>query len=489
MFLIMGVTLYTSRIILNALGVSDYGLYTIVAGIVAMFGFINGAMTSSTQRYLSFDIGKKDDEQLKKTFSTSLIIHFIIGVLVLLVGETLGLWYINYKLVYPEDRTFAVNVVFHFSLLTLFFNIIQVPYNSLILARERMNIYAVVSILEAALKLLIAFVILHYGDDKLILYGGLTFIVTFVIRMIYLIYCRLNFKESKYRFNFDKSYFKEIISFSGWNMFGSFSLVAKNQGVNIVLNIFFGTVINAAYGLAMQVQGAVTQFITSFQSALNPQIVQSYASGNHDRSTNLIFLGSKFSFLLIFLIAFPVITNLELLLELWLGDTVPVHTIQFIKIGLIAILVDSLSGPIMTGIQATGKIKFYQIIVGSFNLITPILVYIFFKNGFSPIIAFQVLLGFSIVSLILRLLFLKALYGIVLTTYFKEVILSVSLIVSLLMGLFAIISRLIAVNSLWTLIICVALFEIFSIIVIFFVGLKRVQRISISKFIERRIAR
>lgn len=487
MFLIMGVTLYTSRIILNALGVSDYGLYTIVAGIVAMFGFINGAMTSSTQRYLSFDIGKKDDEQLKKTFSTSLIIHFIIGVLVLLVGETLGLWYINYKLVYPEDRTFAVNVVFHFSLLTLFFNIIQVPYNSLILARERMNIYAVVSILEAALKLLIAFVILHYGDDKLILYGGLTFIVSIIVRSVYQGYCRMNFTESKFKFIYDRKYFRELLFFSSWNMFGSLSLVAKNQGVNIVLNLFFGTVVNAAYGLAIQVQSAVTQFVTSFQSALNPPIVKGYASNNRNRSLHLVFLGARFSFFAVMVLSFPIIIYPELILHVWLGKIVPEYAESFLQLSLLSLIIDSLSGPFMTGIQATGRIRIYQIVVGSLNLCIPILTFFLFKMGYPPTVAYIVLIVFSLLSFILRAIVLKRFYEFSMRIFITDVIIPVGLVSLTATIVGQVLPKFIDVVDMVTLLVWSTVFGLSQIPVIFYTGLNRAQRNSILTVLNTKL--
>ena len=237
-------------------------------------------MSSATQRYLSFDIGTGDFARLKKTFSITLTIHFGIALLSLIIAETLGLWYVNYKMVFPEDRLFAVNVVYQFSVLTFLFKIIQVPYNALIIARERMSLYAYVSILEAVLKLAIVFLLVYFGTDKLITYAVLTFSVAFIIRMIYQVYCRRKFAESRYQFQYDKKYYKELISYSGWNFLGNVAFYGKNQGVNIVLNLFFGTVVNAAYGVTNQVFGAVNLFVSNFQLALNPQIIQNYSQGN-----------------------------------------------------------------------------------------------------------------------------------------------------------------------------------------------------------------
>ncbi|QMV69782.1 lipopolysaccharide biosynthesis protein [Sphingobacterium paramultivorum] len=420
----MGVTLYSSRVILGALGVSDYGIYNVVGGIVAMMSFLNSAMAGATQRYLSFDIGKGDINSLQKTFSATLSVHFLIAFIVFFLGETIGLWYINYKMVFPPERSIAVNIVFQFSLLTLFLDIIQVPYNALILARERMNVYAYVSILEAGLKLVVAFSLLWFGVDKLILYSILTFCLVFIIRNIYKYYCKRNFPESKYKFEYNKSYFVELISFSGWNLFGTMSLVAKNQGVNMILNLFFGTMINASYGIAMQVQGAVNQFVSNFQTALNPQIIQNYAGGNKEKSVSLMFLGAKFSFLLMMILVFPLIFNVETILKIWLGH-VPEYTSLFIKISLITILIDSLSGPLMTGILATGKIKYYNVIIGSFNILTLPCSYILLKLGFPPTVAFQILLTFSVFSFLLRFFLVKKEFQINISDFFKKVFLRI----------------------------------------------------------------
>src|SRR5690606_24249295 len=267
--LVMGVSLYTSRIILQQLGISDFGIYTLVGGIVAMFSFFNSAMSSATQRYLSYYIGKEDECKLKKTFSATLTIHFGIALLFFILAETLGLWYVNYKMVFPADKTYEVNVVYQFSILTFLLNIIQVPYNALIIARERMKIYAYMSVLEALLKLSTVFYLMWLSTNKLISYAILLFVVSFIIRIFYQIYCRREFQESKYIFFYDKCFFIELVSYSGWNLFGNIAAVAKGQGVNIVLNLFYGTVVNAAYGISNQLVSAVNMFVVNLQMAFN----------------------------------------------------------------------------------------------------------------------------------------------------------------------------------------------------------------------------
>ncbi len=406
MFLIMGITLYTSRIVLKELGVSDYGVYSLVGGFVAMLGFFNSAMSTATQRYLSFDLGKGDYNQLKKTFSVTFTIHIAIAILGLLLAETIGLWYINYKMVFPDNRLFAVNVVYQFSILTFVLNIIQVPYNALIIARERMNIYAYVSILEAILKLFIVFLLVYFGSDKLITYSILTFAVAFIIRLIYQIYCRKEFEESRYKFQYDKKYYKELISYSGWNLFGNIAGVSKGQGVNIVLNLFFGTVVNAAYGVTNQVYSAVNMFVSNFQLALNPQIIQNYSKGNLKQSQYLIFQGSKFSFFLMLILVTPLLLNTEYILQLWLKEP-PEHTMFFVQLCLINLLIDCLSNPLMVGAQATGNIKWYQIIVGSLVFLNLPISYLILKLGFAPYSVYIVSIVISLISLQFRLYFLK----------------------------------------------------------------------------------
>nr|WP_291062640.1 MULTISPECIES: MATE family efflux transporter [unclassified Empedobacter] len=426
----MGITLYTSRIVLEELGVSDYGIYNLVGGIVTMIGFFNGAMSSATQRYLAHDIGKGDFQQLQKTFSATLTVHFGIAILGLIIAETLGLWYVNYKMVFPVDKTYAVNVVYQFSILTFLLSIIQVPYNALIIARERMKVYAYMSILEAFLKLGTVFTLMLISNNKLIYYAVLTFVVSFIIRMLYQIYCRKQFKESKYHFVYDKLYFIELISYSGWNLFGNVAAVAKGQGINLVLNLFFGTVINAAYGITNQVVSAVNMFAINLQMAFNPQIIKKYSQGNIVQTQNLIFQGSKISFFLMLFLVMPILLNTEYILRLWLNE-VPAYTTSFVQLALIGILIDSLSGTLMTGVQATGQIKWYQIVVGVLVFINLPLGYLALKLGYSSYSVFVIGILISILSLQFRLFFLKKVLNINLNKYYTTIFFRVVLVVFL----------------------------------------------------------
>lgn len=449
MFLIVGVTLYTSRIVLEQLGVSDYGIYSLVGGIVAMLAFFRGAMANATRRYLSFDIGKGDFERLKKTFSATLTIHIGIALIVLILAETIGLWYVKNKMVFPEERQYAVQVVYQFSIFTFLLNIIQVPYDALIQARERMKVYALVSILEAFLKLGVVFLLIYFGSDKLITYAVLTFVVAFVIRLIYQIYCKRQFVESKYHFEYDKVYFKELISYSGWNLFGSVATMVRGQGNNIILNLFFGTVVNASYGLTSQVQNAVSMFVSNFQMALNPQIVKSYAKGDLKQNHQLIFQGSKLSFFLLFVIVCPIWFNIDFILSVWLNN-IPEYTPIFIQLILIHLLIDCISGPLMVGAQATGKIKWYQIVVGTLLFLNLPISYLLLKvMHMEPYVVFEVMITLSLLTLFFRIFFLKRMIQLPVLAYFKKVLWPIVLISILSNILLFFILPLITTNSLW----------------------------------------
>ena len=362
MFLNMGVGLFTAGIVLNTLGVTDFGIYNIVGGFVSMFGFLNSSMAASTQRFLSFDLGKNDFVRLKQTFSTTVTIHLIIAAIIVIALETFGLWYINNRLNVPADRMSAVNIVFQFSVLSSFFGIIQVPYNALITAHEKFNVYAYISLLEIVFKLLILYFLLNINHDKLILYSILLFASSFIIRMIYRIYCRNNFLESHYYFYFDKFFFKEILSFTGWNTFGTISAVARGQGNNLLLNAFFGPALNAAYGVSMQFQSIISSFVSNFQVAVNPQIIKTYANREFDKSIFLMKESAKLSYFLMLIMSVPMIYNINYILEIWIKK-VPLFTNTFICISLVGVLLDTLSNPLMTGARASGKMKWYQIII------------------------------------------------------------------------------------------------------------------------------
>ena len=406
MILTMLVSLYTSRVVLNVLGVEDYGTYNVVGGVVTMFGFFNGAMASATQRFLSFDLGRNDYIQLRKTFNATQLIHIGIALLIFILAETIGLWFVNTQLNLPEGRMEAARWVYHFSVLSFMVSIIQVPYNSILIARERMNVYAYMSILEVLLKLLIVFMLTWIAFDKLKLYGILLFSVSLIVASIYRIYCLKKFVETRFVLVKDRTLYKTLVSYSWWNLFGGVATISKVQGISIILNLFFGTVANAAQGVANQVSGAINMFVSNFQMASNPQIVKSYAADDKAYMTNLIIRTSKFSFYLLFILTLPIMLEIELILKIWL-KTVPEYTAVFTILILINALIDSVSGPLMIALQATGKIKVYQTVVGPLLILILPLSWIAFKMGMPPQATFLVSISVSIIAFVFRLLLTK----------------------------------------------------------------------------------
>ena len=421
MLLTMAVSLYTSRIILNTLGVEDFGIYNVVGGFVTMFGFLNSAMASATQRFLSFEIGRKDLKQLHNVFSMSVNIHLLIAFIILILAETIGLWFLNTQLTIPPERLIAAKWVYQFSILALIVNMLSVPYNAAIIAHERMNIFAWVSIIEVSLKLLIVFMLQWFGFDKLKFYAILVFTVALFIRMIYGIYCSRNFEESRFRIYWDRQLFKTLASYAGWNLWGNIASVVMGQGINVLLNIFFGPVVNAARGIAFQVRAAMNSFMQSFQMAMNPQIIKSYASGDRKYMHQLVFQGAKYSFFLLFMLSLPVLLETEYILKLWL-KTVPEHTTVFTRLVLINILIDSISGPLMTAAQASGKIKLYQGVVGGLLIFNLPVSYLFLKLDFPPEITLYVSIGISIIALFSRLKIISPLVNLNILDYLKEVV-------------------------------------------------------------------
>lgn len=421
MLLTMAVTFYTSRVVLHTLGVVDYGIYNVVGGIVAMFGFLNGAMSSATQRYLTFELGRGDSERLKTVFITSMNIHILMSVLVFVLAETVGLWFMYHEMKIPDDRFTAGMWVYQCSILSTMVMFVSVPYNATIIAHEKMSAFAYISILEVMLKLLIVYLLLIGDVDKLIMYAILMLAVQVVIRFTYNIYCRRHFEETAYGFKFDKSLFKEMLSFSGWNLWGNMAAVAFTQGLNILLNIFFGPAVNAARGVAVQVQQAVHQFSMNFQTAINPQITKSYAVQDIEYMHSLIFRSSRFTFFLLLCICLPVFMETEFLLGLWLKD-VPEYTAVFLRLILCVTIIDAVANPLMISAQATGKVKIYQTVVGGILLSILPVSYVVLKLGGNPQSVFIVHLVICAVAFIVRLFIIRPMIGLQIGRYFKDVI-------------------------------------------------------------------
>lgn len=426
----MLVTLYTSRVVLNTLGVSDYGIYNVVGGVVAMFGFINSSMASATQRYITFALGKGDLKRLQTVFSTALQIHFLIAALIVLLGETVGLWFLYEKMQIPADRMDAAFWVLQCSILSTVVMIISVPYNADIIAHEKMSAFAYISILEAVLKLAVVYALLLSPYDKLIFYAFLILAVQLLIRFCYNSYCHKHFFESKYKHIWDKSLFKEMTGFAGWSMFGNLSAVLFGQGLNMLLNVFFGPVVNAARAVAVQVQNAIQQFVGNFQMALNPQITKSYAKGEMEEMHQLMFRSARFSFYLLFLLSLPVLFETNFILTIWL-KTVPENTVTFLRIMICTSLIYSLANPLIVANQATGKVKKYQAICGSILLMILPISYVCLKLGCPAYSVFIVHFIMESITQIVRMVMLRPLIGIRVRDYFINIYKKVSFVIIL----------------------------------------------------------
>jgi O-antigen/teichoic acid export membrane protein len=415
------VSLFTARIVLDVLGAEDYGIYHLVAGFITLFAFLNSSMSSATQRFLAFAIGKKDKTYLTNVFSMSFNIHLIIGVLIVVLAETIGLWFVNTQLNLPSGRLVAAKWVYHFSILTMFLTIITVPFNAVIIARERMNIYAFISILETILKLVIVYMLYITSYDKLEFYAFLTLIVTLIVSVFFRTYCLKYFYETKFRWFWDKPLFKTLFFYAGWNLWGNLAYVLYGQGINVLLNIFFGPTINAARAIAYQIQGAVGGFVSNFQIAINPQIVKSFASEDLKYMHKLIFQGSKYSFFLLFTMCLPILLNTETILILWL-KIVPEYTVLFTQLVLINILIDTISGPLMTAAQASGKIKLYQIVIGGLLLLILPISLILFKMGYPPQVTLYVSITISVIALFSRLIIISPLVKLCIRSFISNVV-------------------------------------------------------------------
>lgn len=383
MFVVILVGLYTSRVVLNTLGVSDFGLYNLVGGIVSMASFFNTAMVAATQRFLAYEIGRSDEDRLSKVFCTSINIQVIIIILVIIIAETLGLWFVNSKLNIPPDRIVAANWVFQASIVSFAINVLSLPYNSAIVAHEKMSAFAYISILDVGLKLLIVFLLPLFAFDRLIFYSILIVCVTLIIRLCYTIYCKRHFSECSYQLIIDKNLTKEMFAFSGWTMVGSLGFSFKDQISNIILNLFFGTTLNAARSIGSQVSAHVKTFAMNFTMALNPQITKQYAAGNIEASKKMVYFGSRLSFCLLSVVAIPVILNVDYILQLWLG-IVPEYTSQFVIFSIIVALIYTLSECVTKAIQATGHVKWFQIGVSLIVLSELPIAWLFLKMGYPP---------------------------------------------------------------------------------------------------------
>lgn len=401
----MCVNLYTSRVILQGLGVEDFGLYNAIAGFITMFSMISASITGAVSRFITFVLGQKDYLKLKKVFSTSLIILLVLSLIIVILVEIGGVWFLNTHMTIPEGREVAANWLLQFSLLTFVLNLWSVPYNASLIAHERMGAFAYISIFEGCANLVVAFGVLYSPWDSLIAYGFLMCLIAFVTRLVYNVYCKRHFAECSFQWIFDRVLFKEMFNFAGWNFIGSISGLFREQGINILFNVYNGPAINAARGLASQVQTAVLKFSQNFYMAVQPQITKSYANCEISRSHDLVMRSCRLASLLLAALILPIMAETEMILGLWL-DQVPDHTVSFVKIILVYTLIESFSTPLIHLMLATGHIKRYQIVVGFFNMLNFPIAWLILYYGGSPELSQGSVILFSIIALFLRLIML-----------------------------------------------------------------------------------
>ena len=430
MILLMLVALYTSRVILQALGVTDYGIYNAVGGFVAMFSVLTGSLSAAISRFITLELGKGDQEKLTRIFSTAVIIQVLIGLVIIVLVEAFGIWFLNHKMSIPPDRLVAANWVLQFSLLTFAINLLSVPYNATIIAHERMSAFAYISLLEAACKLLIAFLVGYAPFDNLIFYGLLMCLVALLVRSTYALYCKRHFAECHVRWRFDRGLFREIAGFAGWNFIGASSGVLRDQGVNVLLNVFYGPAVNAARGIAMQVSAAVGQFTQNFLTALNPQITKSYAQGERDYLMKLVFQGSRLGFYMLLLLSLPIIMETHTVLQLWL-KIVPDHAVVFVRLILIYVMTEAISYPLVTLMLATGRIRNYQIVVGGCQMMNFPIAYVLLKMGLPPESTVVLSIAVACLCLAARLYMLHGMVKLPVRRFLLKVVLNI-LAVSLL---------------------------------------------------------
>lgn len=418
----MLISLYTSRVILDVLGVEDFGIYNAVGGVVAMFSLFSSMLSAAISRFLTFELGRGDLVKLHKVFCSSVNIQLILSAIILVFSETVGVWFLNSQMNIPDVRMEAANWVFQCSVLTFILGLISTPYNAAVISHERMSFFAVVSMSEAVIRLLIVISLQFAPDDKLVTYAVALAALALAVRILYGVYCSRNFAECHYSPVVDKSLVKQMFSFAGWNFFGSGSFILMTQGVNILVNIFFGVAFNAARGVATQVEAAVNSFVSSFTTALNPQITKDYARGELDTMLKLVYSGSKYSFFLTLFIALPLILETETVLGIWLKNT-PDYAVLFVRLTLMISLLAVVSNTMVTAMLATGDVRNYQLVVGGLGMLIFPIVWVFYKLGMPVWVSYVVHFLIFVLQLVARLFMLRKMVGFNIPFFIRNVIL------------------------------------------------------------------
>lgn len=423
MVIVLLVNLYTTRVVLQALGVVDYGVYNVVCGFVAMFGFVNTSMSNGIQRFFNFEYGKNGEKGARKVYGTSLYIQGVLALITIALIEFVGWWYFNNKIVIPVERITAGKWIFQFSILTLLAGIVQAPFSAAVTAHEKMNFYAVLSVIDVIFKLGCAYAVKYMSGDRLVIYGALIATISCFNLIIYVIYCKKNFREITFDMGLDKKLFMKMFGFSGWNLFGTFSNVIENQGINLLLNFFFGPIVNAARGVATQVNGGIQNFVSNITMPARPQVIQSYAMGITSRTINLTFSVSKVSSLIILTLAIPISLEIDFILHLWLGNNVPEHTDVFTILIISTSFFNTLQSSLSTIVHATGKMKKYQLSCSAVRVSSIIIAFIAVHFYKTPEIPMLVVLVLTMLVLVVSLLIVHQLIDMSVEHYFKEIIL------------------------------------------------------------------
>lgn len=486
-FISMIVSLYTSRVILEALGVVDFGIYNVVGGVITMMGFLNGTMSVATQRYLTYELGKEEGGLFNKVFSMSVTIHVVIALIVVILAETVGLWFVNTRLVIPPDRLFAANLVYQAAILSSVLGIVQTPYNASIVSHERMYIYAWIGLCETFVRLGLVLCVAHFGGDRLALWAYSIFCLQFVVAMYYRYYCIHYLSGCRYgKGLWDSRLFVQMFKFTGWNMFGSAAWTLKDQGTSILLNLFGGPVANAARGVAGQVSGAVRGLNGGFLAAVNPQLTKTYASGECGLTCLLLCRSSKISFFLMLLIAVPLCAEIDFVLNLWLVD-VPEYAAIFSVIVISDSLLDSLAGPMITSLLATGNIKWYQIVVGCLLLLNIPVAYLWLSLGGSIEAPLIVCVVFTFLGNLARLLFCRNMLGLSLKVYAVEVALPITVVFIIDVLVVAIVNRHMGDGWLRLFVNC-GLSTVVICSMVYLIGLKGSERTAVKNVIRSKIS-
>ena len=481
MLFLLGVNLFATRVVLQALGVDDYGIYNVVGGVVALFSILSQSLSTANSRFMNFEMGRGDFNKLKRVFSACLTIQIGLSIIIAIIAEIAGYWFINYKMVLPPERIIAANWVLQFSIISFCINLISVPYNAAIIAHEKMSAFAYISIYEGIAKLLVCYMVMISPIDKLVAYSFLICAVQFSVRMMYTHYCKKHFEECIYTISYDKPLLKELFSYSGWNFIGASASVIRNQGGTILINLFGGPALNAARGIANQINNAIFGFSGNFMTAVKPQITKSYAAGNIEYMTSLVNNSARFSFYLLLLLSLPIIINIDYILGIWL-TSVPYKSSLFVVLTIIFTMVESWSNPLIIAQLATGRVKRYQIVVGGITLLNIPINYILLIQGCEIEIYFYVSIFLSFVTLIVRLVFLHNDVGFDVKEFIHRVVLRGVLVLAVAIFIPFVLSYMMR-HSFLSFIVNVIVCLIYTGIIIFFLGFtKNDKKLVITKF-------